>query len=276
MSEAKELLWENVEQSLWWEVSANLEGIETDFEKVRVQHQYYHPALISFKTSFMGTVLELPEGMPKTVLQYGAGRRLLSIYAAINRLAQIAYPDRIEVCTEDEQRELDDSLLILYISMPAFFDALSLSLFHKLSPAGLQARNANIFDRKFTKAVDLPDLRKKIIPFSAWHKRMNEELRHRYAHRVPPYVPSSELDDDDQKQLKILQQEYSKALATKQWDALSEIMDRQRQLGKFCPKIYFFEENSWMPLQSTVFDDVLRFQYVAMSVFEEILISLDS
>lgn len=271
LSEASELLWENVEKSIWWDPYRKFNGQEKDFEKIRIQFEQCHSALVSFQTAFISPVLSIPDQCIKVVLQYGALRRLRSIYRAANKFADVAYPDRKEIASEDELSDLDDALMLIYVGIPAFFDALSVASFRAMKPKGYIEKHADIFSKKYLTAIDLGDLYDELAPHISWQKRVKEELRHRFAHRVPPFVPSATHGPDDTRRYEELQEEYRNAMEQKRFDELSGIMNEQQSLGEFCPWIFFHEENMSMPLQSTVLNDLLTFQVVALTIFERIL-----
>mgnify|MGYP001800808545 CR=1 FL=1 len=104
--EAHDLMWKNVEKSIWWNEFENFNQIEKDLEKIRIQYDHYFSTLVSFRTSFVPTVLELKDDGIKTVLQFGAGRRLNSICEAANVFTEIAYPERTKVATEEDMQKI--------------------------------------------------------------------------------------------------------------------------------------------------------------------------
>lgn len=269
--EAFELMWGNLQNSIWWTPFDELDEKVSSLEKIRIQYDHYHPALVSFQTAFIPTVLEIQNEEIRQVLQYGAGRRLRSICRAANKFSDVAYPDRTEVATESEQADLDDALMLIYIGIPAFFDALSVASFRSVQPQNYMEKTADLFSRKYLNAVGLGQLYEEICPHIPWYKRLTEQLRHRYAHRVPPYVPPAIHRPRDAEQYKALQGEFRSAMAEKRFDDLSDIMQKQREVGSFCPMIVFFEDNASMHLPSTVLDDLLTFQFVALTVFEHLL-----
>ncbi|SCZ53306.1 hypothetical protein SAMN04488118_102118 [Epibacterium ulvae] len=269
--EAFELMWDNLENSIWWNHYAELDQREKGIEKVRIQYDHYHPTLVSFQTAFTPTVLEIENAKIREVLQFGAGRRLRSIYRAANKFADVAYPKRTDVATEDEQADLDDALMLIYIGIPAFFDALSVASYRSVEPKKFDEKSADLFSKKYMHAIDLALLHEEISPYISWYKRLTQQLRHRFAHRIPPYVPSAIHGQRDTRKYEELQGEYRLAMEEQRFDDLSCIMRQQAELGKFCSMIYFIEDDAQMHLQSTVLNDLLTFQFVALTLFERLL-----
>ncbi|MCK0095525.1 hypothetical protein MWU60_08070 [Yoonia sp. F2084L] len=271
LADARELLWDNLEESIWWDKYRDLTASELSAEKIRLQHENFHPVLVSFQTSFVPTILEVQNEAARLVLQYGASRRLASIYAAMNVIADVSYPARSEVCSEEEHGRLSDALMIFYVSIPAFFDALSMASHRVFQPKHYSEKDADLFSRKYWDAIGLIEGYSNISGFTGWFRRIKNVMRHPYAHRIPPYVPAAEHSIEDAEKNKRLQAAYSTALVEKRFDDLSRIMGDQRRLGTFSPKIYFFEEDSWTPLNPTVFEDLFTFQVAALSMLEALL-----
>lgn len=269
--QARELLWDNVEQSIWWNQYARYTGDERAREKVKIQHHHFWPALVSLKTSFIPSVIELPPGNIQSVLRYGAGRRLLSIISAGKTFSEIVFPERTQVASEDERTKLDDALMIIYISIPAFFDVLAIASFRATKARGYDEKTSDLFSKKYLKTIGLGELYNRIREFISWHKRVKEQLRHRYAHRIPPFVPSAEYSPQDRKRFEELEAQYSRALSDRRFDDLEAITDEQSSIGTFCNWLYFYEEDARMHLQTTVLNDVLTFQVVALTLLEELL-----
>lgn len=266
--EANELLWDNLEESIWWEKFENFTDREVEFEKIRLQHELYNPALVSFKNAFIPSILSVRSEPAKLVLQYGASRRLHSIHSSINTIAEISYPKRMVVCTEDEQTRLADALLVFYVSIPAFFDALAMASFRVFAPKKYNEKEADLFSRKYWHALGLADSYCQIESYIAWFKRVKTDMRDHYAHRIPPYVPSAEHSSEDAVRYKELQADYSKAIFEHRFGDLSNLSNDMDQIGSFSSLIWFFEKSACMPLNPTVFNDLLTFQTVALEMWE--------
>jgi len=70
--------------------------VEADIIKKKTELQYYnyHPVVVKLLTAFSGTVMYLNPGPVHNILQYGAARRIGSIYEAIKVVSRIAYFER--------------------------------------------------------------------------------------------------------------------------------------------------------------------------------------
>lgn len=270
--EAEQLLWDKIENSIWWNQFQKFSEEELPLEKIRVQHQYFYQALMSFNSSFVPTVLAIEDKGIRNVLQFGAGRRLLSIRSAAKVFHEVAYPDRTEVASLEDLTRLDDALLIIYISVPAFFDALAVASHRSVRPKRYIEKNADVFSKKYLKSIGLEEVYDEIQPYLEWQKKLKEQLRHRYAHRIPPYVPSAQLNAEQVESYKTLQVEHGRAIEESRLEDALAIREQQSLIGSFCPWIGFVEDNFRMPLLSTVLNDLMTFQYVALSVFERLIL----
>ena len=271
LGEAKELLWDNIETSIWRDDFLGLSDDEIPLEKIKSQHSYYHPALVSFQTSFIPTILDVKNDKARLVLQYGASRRIHSIYSAVNTIAEIAYPARTDVCTKEEHGKLGDALLVFYVSIPAFFDALAMSAHRIFLPKKLTEEDADLFSRKTWQAFNMPKAYEEIKEYVVWRQRLKTQMRHHFVHRIPPYVPSAEHSPEDAKENGKLQLKYQAAIQAREFEHATEVLDRQERLGRFCDKIYFFERDEYTHINPTVIEDCLMFQIVALEMLELLL-----
>jgi hypothetical protein len=159
LDEARALLWENIEDSIWWFDVAADSNNEKSKEKINIQFHHYHPILVSFQIAFSGTVMELEKDDVHNILQYGAARRIGSIYAATKSFCGIVYPDRQEVLSQKEGRRLSDDLLLIYVHIVGVLDAFGIAL-HRLAGKGLNIaeKNSDILKRSFRIDTDFTSL----------------------------------------------------------------------------------------------------------------------
>lgn len=265
--QAWDLLWENIEGSIWW--GGLPSGSNLDKEKISIQYHHYHPVLCGFRSSFYETVFRIDDVDVKSTLLYGASRRLHSIYRAVNEIAEIAYPERTDVANGDDKYKLDDSLLLVYVHMMGFFDALAIAFYQVVNfPDNRFEGRESLFDKKFRNQLKSPIIHEIFGKNREWFDRVNSEMRHRFVHRVPLYVPPAVLLPNDHEKYMELQTKYDESMREKRFDELSDIQDEQEKLGQFVDWMTMIEVDGHMPLLSTVLDDVLRFQYIALVVFE--------
>jgi hypothetical protein len=268
---ANELLCENITSSLYWGYFDSEIEQEIKDKKVELQYCNYHPVVVKLYTAFSGTVTYLSPGAVHNILQYGAARRIGSIYEAIKVVCKIAYFGRKEPLSIDESRSLNDSLLLIYVHMIGVFDALAIA-FHRVSdpPMKLPEKQADLLARKFRNLIGDAELNKVFEGNDSWFLRVKDELRNRYVHRVPPYVPTAGYSPEDAKESNRIQAERLLALKEGRFDDTKALYEKEQSLGQFLPWISFVDSDMHMPLLSTVLDDVLRFSELSLSVLERL------
>lgn len=272
LEEARDLLWENIEGSLYWFGNDIQSEPEKSKAKLKVQWHHYHPTLVSLLTSFSGTVDALETNDVKRILQYGAARRIFSIYRWAKVICDLAYPDRVDVLTQEESRELSDALMVIYVHMIGVFDAIAIAL-ERINDGSTKndEKYADLLRPKFRKAVDFVSLETLFKDNDRWFRRVKEELRNRYVHRVPPYVAPAVWSQNDVTENNKLQVFLNDAMNNGDLVKIDEVMALQAGLGKFSPFICFTDSDELMNLLPTILDDLFRFQFISLTVLEELV-----
>ncbi len=273
---AKALLQENIEDSTWWPPYSDFTQNEARKEKEQILFHHWHPVFVEFHASLSGTLFEIEKNDVHKILLYGASRRLRSMHKALNDICEIAYLGRTKVASKDEKTRLDDALLLFYVHLMGVIDALAIA-FHRIciEPEVMPEKRADLLERNFRRKASIQDLNILFQENAEWFKRVKFELRNRYVHKVPPYVPPSELSEADQEQYKKLENKLSIAIHERRFEGLEEIRDEQAALGVFCSDICFIEDNASMPLLITVLDDAMRFQVITLTIFNELALRLE-
>lgn len=276
LEHAKELLWENLEGGFWWGYFSSDDSREIDRRKISLQHDHYHPVLVELLTGLSTTITYLKKGKSHNILQYGAARRINSIYKATNSVCAVAPHNRKSPLSNDEARGLSDDLLLIYVHMIGVFDALSIAFNRTTSPPiELSETKADILKKTFRDKLGNSTIDAIFLDNKSWLKRIKEELRNRYVHRVPPYVPTSSFTDEEAARYAELEEEKFREIRNQNFDRIDEIAMEQSKLGTFRPWICFSDSDGIILLHPTVLDDVMRFQVVILSIFEELLPALE-
>jgi hypothetical protein len=154
--QAEKLLWENVEQSFFYPRHSRLAGRARDEEKSRVQEAHWHPVVVEFLTSYAQTLQTFVPDDVHEILQYGGARRLFSIYRAVKCIAGISRIGRQEVLTREEKGAIDDALMLFYVHLTGFFDAIAIA-FHRrfMLPTEFEEKSADLL-RERLKSLPFP------------------------------------------------------------------------------------------------------------------------
>ncbi|MCR9068416.1 MAG: hypothetical protein NXH79_06185 [Rhodobacteraceae bacterium] len=265
---AKELLWENLERNNLWEFF-RYEFEEPDRRKAQIQFDNYLSALQDFFTSISYSINLVEHQEIHQILQFGAGRRISSLFRTAATFSHIVSHDRTEPLNQEEVREVSDCLLLFYVHMVGALDAIAISLV-RLSDAslGLAERNADILQKNFRKKIGFDSIEELFEENDAWFFRIKDDLRNRFVHRVPPYVPPSVMSEAETQRFHELEEKIWDAMKNQRFDDVDAYRAEQKALGRFSAVISFIDTSTVMPLITTVTDDLMRFQYLYLSIFE--------
>lgn len=267
---AKELLWENLERNKLWDFY-RFEFDEPDRCKAQLQFDNYLSAFQDFFISTSCTIDLVERQEIYEILQFGAGRRISSLFKAASNFSNIVSLDRIEPLNQEEVRDISDCLLLIYVQMVGAFDAIAISLV-RLSDAslGLKEQKADILQKKFRKMVEFNGVEELFLENDGWFRRVKNDLRNRFVHRVPPYVPPSAMTVTESRRFDELEVKVWDAIKGQRFEDVDAYRAEQKTLGRFYGFISFNDANAKMPLITTVTDDLIRFQFIYLAIFESL------
>lgn len=266
---AFDLLWENIEGRSWNVLRRHSGASITDLEKIRTQVDHFFPVLAQLFILTGQTIQMMTDQRVREILQYGASRRLGSIRLAVERIIDLAPPDRRKRLSVDEKNELADSILLLYVHMVGVLDAFAIALFRKLElDSSIKEQNADLLNKKFRRLVSLGSVDKLFNDHDAWLRRVKDELRNRFVHRIPPYVPDAAFTEAEAACFGRLEAEKFALIAKGDLDGAERLRSEQDALGVFQPILTFSENNSHMLLHPTILDDTFRFACFVFDLLE--------
>lgn len=231
----------------------------TDQEKIEKQINHYFPILAQFYIVFSHSIDFIEEVGAKQALLYGGARRIGSIRSAVERIVDTAPPSRTKRLERIEQTDITDALLLLYVHMIGVLDAFAIALDSKLK-LNLGKRNIDLLGAKFLCTASLPPLTTLMANYDSWLYRIKEELRNRFVHRIPPYVPDSRFTQEEADRNATLEREkFRLLLEDGDVEGSERISEEQKSLGTFWPVIAFTDNNTLYHLHPTLLDDTFRF-----------------
>ena len=162
--------------------------------------------------------------------------------------------------------------MVVYVHMIGVFDAIAIAL-KRINDGGMKndERSADLLTSKFRKSVDFMSLETLFKDNDGWFRRVKEELRNRYVHRVPPYVAPAALTHKDVIENNRLQVVLNDAMKDGDLAKIDEVIALQARLGRFSPFICFTDSDELMQLLPTILDDLFRFQFISLTVLEEFI-----
>ncbi|MBP9182425.1 MAG: hypothetical protein KBF78_04770 [Fuscovulum sp.] len=264
-----DLLWENIDAGAWNKLR-RLSGQElSDEDKIAIQANHYFPVLAQFFIVTSRTIQEIEDRHVREILQYGASRRISSIRRAVNRIIQIAPHDREKRLSEDERGEVSDSILLLYVHILGVLDAFAIALHRKFSSRlEFSERKADLLSKSFRKSLGVSEIGEIIERNDLWFARVKVELRNRYVHRIPPYVPDAQFTSTEAERYSQLAKIELELIAAGNFDEAARVQAEKDSLGVFAPVLSFSESNHHMVLHPTVLDDTFRFNCIVLDLIE--------
>lgn len=244
--------------------------------KLAFQHNHRSSATTQHFITFSSTIEYCRVNEVREVLQYGASRRSISVRRSADIICQLAPWNRKNPLSMDESHEVTDALLLIYVHMMGVFDAFSIALYRiNRDRFSISERDADLVSRKFRSQLGNSEIDEIFLKNDRWFRRIKDELRNRFVHRIPPYIPHAAWSKQEAVEYKALEQAKHFALLENRIEEHAEISERQSRLGRFNAVIMFTESNAMMHLHPTVLDDVFRFQVISMGVLEALVPYLD-
>jgi hypothetical protein len=268
---ASNLLWENIENNRWGSRPSTL----SDTDKLKIQADRSFSTLARFFTVTASTIQSLDDPNVREILLYGASRRISSIRRAVEQILKIAPIDRTKPLSADESHDLSDCLLLLYVHIIGVFDAFAIAMVRKLQPEGVDEKEADLLSKKFRTKLNLPEVEQVFLEHETWLKRVKDELRNRYVHRIPPYIPPARFTKEEGARSQYLEAEKFRLISAGDTDGSEKCRLEQEALGTFLPCIAFSESGALMHLHATVLDDVYRFVCLTYDTLVHVLPILD-
>lgn len=266
-----DLLWENLDTGTWNQLGLISGHKLTDQEKIDTQINHFFPILAQFFIVFNHSIDLVEDTGAKEILKYGGSRRIGSIRLAVERVIDTAPPSRLKPLERKEQNEVTDSLLVLYVHMVGVLDAFAIALDSRLK-LKLDKRKIDLMGAKFLGTLALPQLTALMAKYDLWLRRIKDELRNRFVHRVPPYIPDSRFTQEEADRYADLEREKFRLLIEDgDIEGSDRISEEQKSIGTFWPVIAFTDTNAVYHLHPTLLDDTFRFCTLNYELLEILL-----
>ncbi len=183
---------------------------------------------------------------------HGVNRRLGVIYRCILNIFQIFPPDQVKPLLSDDRFDVDINLHGFLINIYGAIENLALvvgyenNLIGRKSEGKIPKMQVNFFKGKFRNRLN-KSLKEYLnqSAIESWYKRYAKNYRDALAHRIPPYVPPSALDDKEQQKYQAIGEKISKLYATYSFDQIDVLQSEQEKIGRANPFfIHSFTEGS--------------------------------
>jgi hypothetical protein len=248
-----------------------LRKIETEFSKIRFKYYDLIRKLGAFAAGVSNT-------RAREYINNGVTRRLFVIYRCLENIFALFPPNRAERLADEARMDLEINLHAFLINIYGIIENLgmALALENGLLENGRSEKESKneigLFKKDFRKKLST-GLRKYLLKSKVgdWYNAYAKNFRDALAHRIPPYVPPSGLNKDDQ----IRFQELNEKLATLSKQGYSEqysaIMEELVNLGKASPfYVHSFTERSKLVyIHPQIIADFMTLEEIIEKVLED-------
>lgn len=188
----------------------------------------------------------------KEYIAHGVTRRLCVLYRCFENIFKLFPADKAERLTDEARMDLEINLHAFLINTYGIIENLGLSLAFEngiLNSGTSEKRTKNeigLFKSKFRKQLNstLRDYLRR-SESTSWYNDYAKNYRDALAHRIPPYIPPSGLDKEEQKQFEQLNRELTSLSKQGYSERYSVIIDQLTNLGKASPfYVHSFSENA--------------------------------
>ena len=215
-----------------------------------------HSELLSRYSDLIISVMSFSQSLKRDrareFLVHGVCRRLMILYTCIINIFQLFPPDQDKPLIEKNRIDVEINLHTFLINIYGTLENLALSagyeyeIIGKKSEGKISIRQANLFRIEFRKRLRDPLntylSQSRIID---WYKQYSKNYRDALAHRIPPYVPPSALNDEEQQRSQAIEKKIASIYPTHNFNQIEDLRQEQAALGRANPLfIHSFSERA--------------------------------
>jgi hypothetical protein len=188
----------------------------------------------------------------RELMQHGVSRRLMLLHRCVDIIFDLFPPDRVDKLTDDDRLNVEIALHAFLINVYGVIENTGLAIGYENEliavngKDGIHPNNANLFKAGYQKLLN-PALREYLTTteIRSWYKDYAKNYRDAFAHRVPPYVPPSALNDDEAREFSEIDRKLQQLFPQHKYDEIEKLQERQRSLGRSNPLfVHSFSENA--------------------------------
>lgn len=188
----------------------------------------------------------------KEFMTHGVGRRLWIIHRCVINIFRLFPPEQEKPLSDNDRVDVEINHHAFLINVYGILENLALSVAYELKLVGkrkdgkIPRNQINLFNEDFR--LLLPITLKAYLmraQIGQWYREYAKNYRDALAHRIPPYVPPSTLDDEEQKVYSVLEQKIVDANGAGDFTEANKLQEQQAQVGKANPLfVHSFSENA--------------------------------
>lgn len=177
----------------------------------------------------------LPESLAREHMVRGAGRRLGVLAHSIERIFSLFPLSTTKLLHRDALADIEVNLHAFLMNLYGVFEnwGWAYVLRHDLEQSVGGRKGIGLFNRRTQKFLP-PILRDYLAsgPVPEWHEKYLKNYRDALAHRIPPYLPPSELTPEEGQRFNELEAEKMDCLRNRDLDRLERVNAKQANIGR--------------------------------------------
>jgi len=185
-------------------------------------------------------------------MTHGVGRRLSIIYRCVINIFRLFPPEQEKPLSDYDRIDVQINHHSFLINVYGVIENLALSAAHEVQAIGkrkdgkIPAKQINLFDEEFRSLLSAPlQAYLKKAQIDHWYREYAKNYRDALAHRIPPYVPPSALNSEEQDAYHELDHEIDCARAAGDFAKVEDLQEKQARVGSANPLfVHSFSENA--------------------------------
>jgi hypothetical protein len=212
-------------------------------------------------------------------MQFGAGRRLGMMFYAYRDITLTAHPQRTDPLTHPEQQDLSRDINVLYMHTRGVLDNYAWCLLYETSPEAAQKivaedkgrQQVDLFHPKFRSLCPaFADIERQINAHAEWNADLKQR-RDPAAHRIPLYIPSSAITEEEGPIYQLLSEQHIEYAAQRRFEESDEAFDAMQALGRFMPCFVHHPDDGPIPIYPTVPTDMAHLIRISAIIEQTLL-----
>ncbi|WP_166807752.1 hypothetical protein [Candidatus Chlorobium masyuteum] len=206
----------------------------TAVDKLQQEHSMVQADLVEIYIKTCQAGNSVGNTRAREYLLHGAERRVRLLRGCLSNVFKQFPPDATKPITSEALEEVQISLHAFVMNLYGFFENLAWAYVfrHDLVKVIGDRRKIGMFLRSTQE--HLPKVLSDYLTSTtivAWHNDYLKNYRDSLAHRIPLYIPPSELTQDEAQRINALEKEKFECLNKSQLDRFDEIRTEQASLG---------------------------------------------
>ncbi len=244
---------------------ANEEGQDEGVLERSLENAYHSHGLVvlnSLRDLFLRTTSlseSLKNDHAKSYMLHGAGRRLRVIYNTYKKINAITYEGRTEILGNDTEHELNGAINSIYMDLHALLNIYAWCVLYEKDYGVIKLLTVNevtLFSKaEHNKSAVFTALKKELKGFYKWHDDISER-RNPVTHKIPLYVPSPVITEDESKEYEQHLKKYNECVKDLNLEEAKRSLENVEMFGKFWPHFVEHPNQPHMPIYPTIPMDI--------------------